>query len=266
MDSLLRNFILFIFALFLSLLINTPTIAGLLLEQESYLEKNPDKKGKGQIYISDNKIKFVADNDDPIIIFNLNKNKLYIIDQQSKQYVESSPDKYVELVQANMTEQKKALKKDLANMDKAKRVQQLKILEKKRININGDEKLKNWKINKTDQTKEIAGLKTEKFELLEDGKVIQDLWVSNKLGEIDFNKLAEFYSEIQKISQGLYLGPENQNRFSKTLSEIYKIGYPMETVDYNLPGNRVETTLSIKEVELADKDFRPPKDYKKNKI
>ncbi|NIP39711.1 MAG: DUF4412 domain-containing protein [Candidatus Dadabacteria bacterium] len=258
--------ILFYLFVFLVLFISQPVIAGLLLEQESYLENNPDRKGKGQIYISNNKIKFVAENEDPIIIFDLNKNKLFIIDQKTKQYVESSPKKYVELVQANMTQQKKVLKKELANMPKDKRAQQLKLLEQKRININGDEKAKNWEINKTGESKDIAGFKTQKVELLEDGKVIQDLWVSDKMSEIDLKKLAEFYSEIHKISQGLYLGPENQNRFSKSLSEIYKLGYPMETVDYNLPGHRVEKILSIKEVEIADEDFRPPSGYKKNKI
>ena len=260
------NFVSLFLASLVSLLFNSVSIAGLLLEQESYLENNPERKGKGQIYISDNKLKFVAENDDPIIIFDLDKNKLFIIDQKTKQYVESSPKKYVELVQANMTEQKMQLKKDLANMPKEKRAHQLKILESKRININGDEKQKNWEINKTDESKEIAGFNTHKVQLLEDGKVIQDLWISDKIKEIDLKKLANFYSEIHKISQGLYLGPENQNRFSKSLSEIYKLGYPMETVDYNLPGNRVEKTLSIKEVETSDKDFRPPSDYKKTKI
>jgi len=70
--------------LLLSLLINAQVFAGLLLEQESYLENNPEKKGKGQIYISDNKIKFIAENSDPIIIFDLNKNKFFIIDQKNQ--------------------------------------------------------------------------------------------------------------------------------------------------------------------------------------
>ena len=80
----LRNSILFSIVLLLGLLINPAAFAGQILEQESYLQSNPGKKGKGQIYISDNKIKFVAENSDPIIIFDLNKNKLFIIDNESK--------------------------------------------------------------------------------------------------------------------------------------------------------------------------------------
>lgn len=171
MISNLRNSVLFFFALFLSLLINAQVFAGLLLEQESYLENNPEKKGKGQIYISDNKIKFVAENSDPIIIFDLNKNKFFIIDQKNKQYIESSPQKYVKLVQQNLIKQKKAIKKELANMPKEKRAQKLKLLEHKRINIYGDEKAKTWKFNKTDETKIVAGLKTQKIELFEDDKL-----------------------------------------------------------------------------------------------
>jgi hypothetical protein len=259
----LRNSILFLSVLFLGLLINSTAFAGLLLEQESYLENDPERKGKGQIYISDNKLKFIAANSDPIIIFDLNKNKLFIIDNESKKYAESTPQKYVKLVQQNLIEQKKALKKELANLPKEKRTQKLKLLEHKRIDIYGDEKPKTWKFNKTDETKIIAGLKTQKIELFEDGKLIQKLWVSDKLEEIDLKKLAEFYGEIQKISQGLYLDFDNQNKFSKMMTEIYKLGYPLETVDYNLPGNRVERILSIKQVKTSDKDFRPPLDFEK---
>lgn len=266
MISNLRNSVLFFFALFLSLLINAQVFAGLLLEQESYLENNPEKKGKGQIYISNNKIKFVAENSDPIIIFDLNKNKFFIIDRKNKQYVESSPQKYVKLVQQNLIKQKKAIKKELANMPKEKRAQKLKLLKHKRINIYGDEKAKTWKFNKTDETKIVAGLKTQKIELFEDDKLIQQLWVSDKLEELDLKKLAKFYGEIQKISQGEYLSFDNQNEFGKTLTDIYKLGYPLETVDYNLPGNRVEKIVSIKQVEISDKDFKPPSDYQKTKF
>jgi len=262
----LRNSVLFFFVLFLSLLINAQVFAGLLLEQESYLENNPEKKGKGQIYISDNKIKFVAENSDPIIIFDLNKNKLIIIDNESKKYLVGTPQKYVKLVQQNLIEERKTFKKKLANMPKEKRAQQLKILKHKRIDIYGDEKTKNWKVNKTDETKVIAGLKTQKVELLEDGKLIQQIWVSNELEEIDFKKLAKFYGEIQKISQAPYLDIENQNKFGKALTEIHKLGYPIQTVDYNLPGNRVEKIVSIKQVEISDKDFKPPSDYQKTKF
>ena len=260
----LRISILFFLLLFISLLINSTVIAGQLLEQESYLEDNPDKKGRGQIYISDNKIKFIADNSDPIIIFDLNKNKLLIIDNETKQYIESSPKKYVELVQKSLIEQKKELKQKLANMPKEKRAQQLKLLEHKRIDVSGNEPLRNWKFNKTDETKLVAGLKAQKIELFEDGKLIQQLWVSDKLQEIDLNKLAKVYGEIQKISQGLYLSLDNQNKFGKTLTEIYKLGYALETVDYKLPGNRVEKTISIKQVDISDKDFTPPSDYQKS--
>lgn len=244
----------------------TVTTAGQLLEQESYIESNPERKGKGQIYILENKIKFVADNSDPTIIFDLNKNKIFIVDNVAKKYIESSPKKYVELIQQNMNEQIQALKKELANMEKKERTRQLKLLEKKRIDIYGAEQPKKWEFNKTKETKDIAGLNAQKIELLEDGKVIQEMWVSNKLQEIDFDKLAEFYGEIQKISQGMYLDAENQDRFSKALSNIYKMGYPLHTVDYNLPGNRVETILSIKQADLTDKDFSPPKEYERTKL
>ena len=147
-----------------------------------------------------------------------------------------------------------------------KRAQKLKLLEHKRINIYGDEKPKTWKFNKTDEAKIVAGLKTQKIELFEDDKLIQQLWVSDKLEELDLKKLAKFYGEIQKISQGEYLSFDNQNKFGKTLTDIYKLGYPLETVDYNLPGNRVEKIVSIKQVEISDKDFKPPSGYEKAKF
>jgi len=86
------------------------------------------------------------------------------------------------------------------------------------------------------------------------------------LEEIDFKKLAKFYGEIQKISQAPYLDIENQNKFGKALTEIHKLGYPIQTVDYNLPGHRVEKIVSIKQVEISDKDFKPPSDYQKTKF
>ena len=266
MYSQTRNIILFLLLLSLSLVVTNAATAGLILEQESYMEDNPERKGKGQIYISDNKIKFVADNDDPVIIFDLNKNKLFIVDNKLKHYVESSPKKYVEVIQNNLALERKKLKKELANMPKDKRALQIKMLENKGVNINGDEKSKSWEYKNAGETREIAGLSSQKIDLYEDGKLIQRLWISNKMQEIDFDKLAKFYGEIQKISQAPNLGLENQNNFGKTLANIYKLGYPMETIDYNLPGNRVETILSIKQADLQDKDFKPPHNYRKTKI
>jgi len=258
-----RTTLLFLLILLSSLLINSQIFAGLLLEQESYLENNPEKKGKGLIYISDNKLKFVAGNSDPVVIFNLNNNKLIKIDNKSKEYSESTPQKYVEFVRKHWIAEKKGIKKQLANLPKEKRAQQINLLRHNGIDIYRDEEPKNWTFNKTDETKTVAGLKSNKIELFEDGKLIEELWVSNSIEEIDFKKFAKFYGEIQKISQGLYLDLNNQDTFSKMFTEVYKLGYPLESIDYKLPGNRIEKILTIKQVELSDKDFRPPSDYKK---
>jgi len=251
--------------LFLILLfsISNYSFAGLILEQVSYIRNNPDKKGKGKIYISDNKIKFVIENFETEVIFDLDKSKLIRIDHKSKTYAESSLQKYINAIQNKWLIEKKEIKRQLANMPEKQRTFKTNLLKQRGIDIYGDLQKNEITFKETKDIANINGYNMKKYELLEGGKLIEEIWLSKDLDELDYNKLGSYYGEMHKLSMNLFLDSVVQENLDETLQNLFKNGYPLKSVDYKTRGIRIEEVLNVKQLDIPTAEFSPPEGYKK---
>jgi len=123
----------------------------------------------------------------------------------------------------------------------------------------------------TGETATQAGYPCVKYEVLEDGQMIQELWVTdwdNVKGATEgrkvFEDMASFYAEIMaafKQSSGMatgFLGGEN------ALESFGKLnGFPVVTRDFRGSELQSETVLqSVTERDLDPDAFEPPKGYR----
>ncbi len=111
----------------------------------------------------------------------------------------------------------------------------------------------------------IAGYKSVKYEIYEDGRLIEEIWTSNQVlgNEIDIKKMSNYLQKIKDISEnagGMTINPEGQMVYK----EVFESGFPMKTVDHDSgDGVYIEEITKVSKANLNDSDFLAPSDYKK---
>jgi hypothetical protein len=160
------------------------------------------------------------------------------------------------------------LEKQLSQLPPEDRARAEEMMKAQGMTLPGDTTApKKITLKKTDATETIAGYKSKKYEIYEDGKISEEIWISNEIkfeDELDMKKMASYMSEIKKISEraGLqYSGLDEQERIFK---EIYESGFPTRSVDYSSDNTvYIEEIVKVNEAELSDSEFQPPAGYKK---
>ncbi len=242
--------------------LNLESRSAVVLEQISYMQDNPDRKGKGTIYISDNRIKFTDNVSNSVVIFDIESNKVLKIDNESKTYAVSTPEKYISSVYEQWLIEKQKLKMDVSNLPKDKRDYQVNILKSRGIDLYGEEKPLNLSIVDTGENVTLADHTAKSFKVYRDKTLIEEYWLSNNIDELDYQKFAKFYSNMQRITNIIYLDSEKPETITNTLKSMFVNGFPLKSVDYQTRGNRVEEITKIGNIELTKQDFVPPTGYK----
>lgn len=241
---------------------NTECLAAVVLEQISYMQDNPDRKGKGTIYISDNRIKFTDNVSNSVVIFDIKNDKLIKIDNESKTYAVTTTEKYIASVYEQWLKEKQKLKMDVSNLPKDKREYQVNILKSRGIDLYGEQKTVNLSIVETGEIVSLADHPTKSFKVYQDKALIEEFWLSNNIEELDYQKFAKFYSKMQRITNIIYLDAEKPETITNTLQSLFVNGFPLKSIDYQTKGNRVEEITSIDITELTEQDFSAPTGYK----
>jgi hypothetical protein len=261
-----------ILLLTLGLAINGITLAenafsgeGIIMEQVRY-KKGSSKMEKGKIWVLDNKIKFEEETGQAAAIFDLNTGEMIQIDRQGKRYVAAEPDEYFKFIQDITSKMKSEMEKQLSQLPPDKRAQMEEMMRSQGMSLPGSStKPKNLDLQKPGKDESIAGYKSVKYEVYEDGKLIEEIWTSNEVlnNEIDIKKMSNYLQKIKDISEnagGMAFNPEGQ----KVYKEVFESGFPMKTVDHESEdGIYIEEITKVSKANLNDSEFVPPNDYKK---
>jgi hypothetical protein len=261
-----------ILLLTLGLAINGITLAenafsgeGIIMEQVRY-KKGSSKMEKGKIWVLDNKIKFEEETGQAAAIFDLNTGEMIQIDRQGKRYVAAEPDEYFKFIQDITSKMKSEMEKQLSQLPPDKRAQMEEMMRSQGMSLPGSStKPKNLDLQKPGKDESIAGYKSVKYEVYEDGKLIEEIWTSNEVlnNEIDIKKMSNYLQKIKDISEnagGMAFNPEGQMVYK----EVFESGFPMKTVDHESEdGIYIEEITKVSKANLNDSEFVPPNDYKK---
>ncbi len=238
--------------------------AGVIIEQMRY-EKGSSEKNKETIYISKNKVKFVQEGRQGATILDLNTSEMTQIDDENKRYFVAKPEDIRKTTQDAMAKTKAQMEEQLSKLPPEQRAKVEEMMKSHRMKDSGTE---NWTLKTPGVIDNIAGYKSQKFEIYGDGKIKEEIWTSKDVipsSELDSKKMANYAKEMEQM-----VSETNQNKVGtgrdeklKILSQVYETGFPMRSVDYSVGKNYTEEVVKVTQADVSDKEFQAPEDYKK---
>ena len=118
-------------------------------------------------------------------------------------------------------------------------------------------------VKKTSDKATIAAYSGQKYQVLVDGKLKEELWVCAKINlkdEGDINKLNQL---IEAMS-----GPGEEDNSYEHSTEYVKLmeqGYSLKSIEYDEEGNKEDVTVAVKveKKNIPNSEFEVPKGYRK---
>ena len=216
----------------LSILIFQESIAGVVIEQVM-----KDIEGRAStifLYFSDHQFRTDHQESGLTTIMDFKNDRMVMIDHRSKSYVETKFSLWEKEVS-------KGLKREIPGIKPKKR----KII-----------------VRKTGETATINGFRTGKIEILADGELIEENWVSRDVGMEEIGKV------MDKIAQGFSKEFRSEMKEGREIYEKLKsYGFPILVKDYTLThGLKAIDFLEVKKIErkeLKDEVFFPPSNYER---
>ena len=207
-------------------------IAGVVIEQ---VMKNMEGRASTVfLYFSENQFRTDHPESGLTTIMDFKSDRMVMVDHRSKSYAETKLSQWEKEVA-------KRLKKELPNI-KAK---QRKIL-----------------VRKTDETTIINGFRTEKIQILADGELIEENWVTR---DVDMEEIGKM---MERIAQGFSKDFRSETKEGREIYEKLKpFGFPILIKDYTITyGLKAIDVLEVKKIErkeLKDEVFSPPNGYER---
>jgi len=117
-------------------------------------------------------------------------------------------------------------------------------------------------VKKTGETETLSGFQTEKVEIIADGELIEENWVTRDV------ELREVEKVMDKVALGFSKAFKTEMKEAREIYEKVKaVGFPILVKDYTiahgLGGVNVLEVKKIEKKELKDEVFLPPKGYRR---
>lgn len=127
------------------------------------------------------------------------------------------------------------------------------------------------KVRPTGRTARIAGFQATRYDILEEGKLAQELWLSKAVTawqEIDPKKLERFAQDIAKAMEGLPgcgrgLGRRTGADPNDPAWKLAGEGYPVRTVDHGEAEGTVVEVVKAESRSVPATEFQPPAGFKR---
>lgn len=265
--SLARGFIfLFIMTVVLGSIAGS-ALAGLIMEQVRYQEGSTERS-KGKIYVSNNKIKVAGEGEAMVAVFDLNNGDMIQIDNQGKRYVVAKPEEYFKAIQDVTVKMKAEIQKQLSQLPPEQRSKVEEMMKSQGLTPPGENPdPKKLTLKETNKSETIAGYKSQKFEVYENGELGEEIWVSNDAAfrkEFDLQKMANYIRELREISENAGGNSASWDENEEVFKQIYESGFPMRSIDHSISNaTYIEEIVNVTKANIPDKEFQPPADYKK---
>jgi len=207
-------------------------VAGVVIEQVM-----KDMEGRAStvfLSFSDNRLRTDHPEGGVTTIMDFKSDRMVMIDHRSKSYVETKFSQWEKEVS-------KQLKKELPGIKAKPR----KIL-----------------VRKTGETTIINGFRTEKIQILADGELMEENWVTR---DVDMEEIGKV---MERIAQGFSKDFRSEMKEGREIYEKLKpYGFPILIKDYTITyGLKASDVLEVKKIEkkeLKDEVFFPPSGYER---
>ena len=239
--------------IFLVMLVSAESFAGWIITLR-------ESESDGTTYyetmmIEDNMMKSAGH--DGSFIFNVNSREFYMIDDANKTYWQGQLDDFRENYYNAM---KVAVDQMLSGLPPEQR-EMYKQMFGDMVEIYSDPdpaKIKsvNIEVKKAGEAIEIAGYASTKYEVTVDGKLVEELWLSDELDvneDLDFKAIAELMNEIRPN-----LDDEFLYEYTDEYMRLWEKGFRMKSIDDN--GDMSEV-IKVEKKKISASEFQAPEGY-----
>jgi len=196
-----------------------------------------DREGKAStllLHFSDQQVRTDHPEGGLTTILDFKNDRLLMIDHRSKSYVETKFSQWEKEISKRLKEESPGIKP----------------------------KVRKIIVKRAGETAIISGFQTEKIQILADGELIEENWVTRDAGIEEFEKLME------KVAQGLSKEFRSETKEGREIYEKLKPhGFPILVKDYTIThGLGAITVLEVKKLErkdVKDEVFLPPAGYQR---
>jgi len=207
-------------------------VAGVAIEQ--VVKDNEGRASTVFLYFSENQFRTDHPEGGLATIIDFKNDRMVMIDHRSKSYVETKFSLWEKEVAKRLKEEFPSVKP----------------------------KVRKIVIRKTGETAVINGFRTEKIQILADGELIEENWVTRDVGMEEIGKV------MDKIAQGFSKEFRSEMKEGREIYEKLKLyGFPILIKDYTLThGLKAIDVLEVKKIErkeLKDEVFTPPIGYER---
>ncbi len=235
--------------LILSSFASTLFSGWIIKEKEEY--KNSGEPPKTVItYFQNNMIK--TDDGQFITIYNFNKETIAIINKGSKIYWSGSLNDFIKENKKTMKEMMKKMTEGMTPKEKEEFEKMMKP-EKKNYSV---------RIEKTSKKEKIAGYEGVKYNVYVDGKLKEEIWISDKIDvskEVDLKKIRDFNTRLREALNG-EMAYDDTPEYEKLM---YK-GYDLKKLVVSSFGVELsKEAIAIEKKNIPSSEFTVPSGYKK---
>jgi hypothetical protein len=223
------------------------------------LYENPANARIETIYLMNGYMRM--DNGDLITIFDLKKGEILYYNTSNKTYWQGKPERFNAEVKEEL---KVMIEKELLAVDEDKRDLTRKMYEEMlRSSFPEADDLeqapRKFAVRKVGEGEMVSGYKTQTYNVLEDGQLLESLWVAPDLSiaiDFDFIGLSQF---INQLARGAYAASfESSNEYF----DLLKKGYPVRVEMVKADGyTYVSDVVQAKKMKFTELHFKAPKGY-----
>jgi hypothetical protein len=217
--------------IFLLIFLSQECVAGVAIEQMV-----KDMEGRAStvfLYFSENQFRTDHPEGGLATIIDFKNDRMVMIDHRSKSYVETKFSQWEKEVAKGLREGASVVK------SKARKIV----------------------IRKTGETAVINGFRTEKIQILADGELIEENWVTRDVAMEEIGKV------MDRIAQGFSKEFRSEMREGREIYEKLKpYGFPILIKDYTIAYGLGMDVLEVKKLEkreLKEEVFLPPSGYER---
>jgi hypothetical protein len=247
-----------LFLVFVTLFLVSQAFAGWVMEEVS--SYGGEQKSTDIRYVQQNKVKSVGSE---TIIIDLEKGIFNFIIPEREAYWSGTPKEFRKLMEEGKKMMEEQQLKSMTPEQREAYKQYMKTREEEVKTVAPKQKVE---VKKTSEKAKIAGYSGQKYEVWVDGKLKEELWVCADImprDDIDIKKLDQFFKTMNEPDEdeGSY---ESSPEYEKIATYMEK-GYKLKSITYDEHGmeKSVGETIKIEKKNIADSEFKVPKNYKK---
>lgn len=200
---------------------------------------------------------------DVVTVIDYNANRFTLINPVKHYFWTGTIDEY----QREMArERAQKMREQFAELGKSKRTPKTDDYKLPKID---PAKLPALSISKTGLSEKIAGYDTEKYQIMADGELFQEIWVAPTMdvsGDLDPNRYFAVQRKMTSTMMGKSAGEYNALYLNDEYRKLTEKAFVLKIVTHHMGGSFERSATSVSKTEVASSQFEVPEAYRKVRL